>query len=155
MKHWKALQNGINLLILLCLAVLILCPLFMIFARAVIIDGRPDFSYALNIIFNPENLRTITNSLLLGAAVVLVTTILGIPFAYLITRTQLAKHKWIDIVIMIPFMTPPFISSMGFILFMQKTDCFSSSSPLPEDSAKASFPFGAWFWSCHSMCCLL
>lgn len=155
MKHWKALQNGINLLILLCLAVLILCPLFMIFARAVIIDGRPDFSYALNIIFNPENLRTITNSLLLGAAVVLVTTILGIPFAYLITRTQLAKHKWIDIVIMIPFMTPPFISSMGFILLCRKTDCFSSSSPLPEDSAKASFPFGAWFWSCHSMCCLL
>lgn len=26
MKHWKTLQNGINLLILLCLAVLILCP---------------------------------------------------------------------------------------------------------------------------------
>lgn len=141
MKHWKALQNGINLLILLCLAVLILCPLFMIFARAVIIDGRPDFSYALNIIFNPENLRTITNSLLLGAAVVLVTTILGIPFAYLITRTQLAKHKWIDIVIMIPFMTPPFISSMGFILFMQKNGLLQQLFPFTGRLSESFFSF--------------
>ena len=141
MKHWKTLQNGINLLILLCLAVLILCPLFMIFARAVIIDGRPDFSYALNIIFNPENLRTITNSLLLGAAVVLVTTILGIPFAYLITRTQLAKHKWIDIVIMIPFMTPPFISSMGFILFMQKNGLLQQLFPFTGRLSESFFSF--------------
>ena len=43
MKHWKTLQNGINLLILLCLAVLILCPLFMIFARAAQrLKGRPE-----------------------------------------------------------------------------------------------------------------
>ncbi|MBJ8193649.1 iron ABC transporter permease, partial [Bacillus cereus] len=32
----------------------------------------------------------------------------------------LAHWRWLDVVLLIPFMTPPYIGSMGWILFMQK-----------------------------------
>ena len=40
--------------------------------------------------------------------------------AYLFSRTKFARYRVFDILFMIPFMTPPYIASMGWILFMQK-----------------------------------
>ena len=65
-------------------------------------------------------METICNSLLLGVLVVIVSTILATPLAFILVRTGFSRKKWLDIVLMIPFMTPPYISSMGWILFMQK-----------------------------------
>lgn len=112
--------NGILILCGVILFILVIGPLFMIFARAIIYDNRLDFSKYIAAITADKNLTTIKNSLLLGITVVLISTILAAPLAFLLSRTELAKHKWIDIMIMIPFMTPPFISSMGWILFVQR-----------------------------------
>ena len=86
---WKT--NGILWVLLLLLVGLILCPLITVFARAVIIDGRLDLSQAWSIIADKENLQTIFNSLLLGVCVVLCSTVIAAPTAYLLARTQLAK----------------------------------------------------------------
>ena len=92
--------------LLLVLAFLIVCPLVSVFAEAVIIDGRLDLYRAWTIIADPENLQTIWNSLLLGVCVVALSTVIAAPTAYLLARSQLGKHKWLDIVFMVPFMTP-------------------------------------------------
>ena len=89
-----------------------------VFARAVITDGRLDLYRALATIADARNVSTILNSLLLGLCVVLLSSVIALPTAFLLARTQLARHKWLDIVFMIPFMTPPYIASMGWILFM-------------------------------------
>ena len=107
-------------LLLALLTGLILCPLVTVFAEAVIVDGRLDLYQAWGTIASAENVRTIYNSLLLGICVVLCSTVIAVPTAFILARTQLAKHGWLDIVFMIPFMTPPYIASMGWILFMQK-----------------------------------
>ena len=102
------------------LVFLIVCPVVMIFARAVIVDGRLDFYHAWDILRNSENVTMIGNSLLLGILVVIVSTVIAAPLAYLFSRTQFARYKVFDIIFMIPFMTPPYNASMGWILFMQK-----------------------------------
>ena len=104
---WK--NKGILWILLVILAGLIVCPLIMVFAEAVIIDGRLDLHQAWSIIADSENLQTIWNSLLLGVCVVLCSTVFAAPTAYLLARTQLARYKWLDIVFMVPFMTPPYI----------------------------------------------
>ena len=116
--------------LLLVLILLVVCPLVMVFARAVIIDGRLDFSRAWAIISDSENVQTIVNSLVLGVSVVLLSTVIAAPTAYLLARTQIGRHRWLDIVFMIPFMTPPYIASMGWILFMQKRGLFQQLFPL-------------------------
>ena len=102
------------------LCFLIVCPLLMIFARAVISDGRLAFSAAWQTLKQSENAVMIGNSLLLGVLVVIVSTIIAFPLDYLFSRTKFAKYRVFDIIFMIPFMTPPYIASMGWILFMQK-----------------------------------
>lgn len=124
------LKKSLPLALLLTLLIgLILCPLITVFAKAVIVDGRLDLYQAWKVIANGENVRTVFNSLLLGVCVVACSTILAVPTAYLLARTQLAKCGWLDIVFMIPFMTPPYIASMGWILFMQKKGLFQQLFP--------------------------
>ena len=129
-------------LLLVLLTGLILCPLITVFAKAVITDGRLDLVQAWQTIASPENVQTIGNSLLLGVCVVLCSTVIAVPTAYLLARTQLKKHSWLDIVFMIPFMTPPYIASMGWILFMQKKGLFQQLFPATGAWSEGFFCFG-------------
>ena len=107
MRHLK--KDLAPALLLVLLTGLILCPLITVFAKAVIVDGRLDLYQAWLTIAGPENVRTVANSMLLGVCVVLCSTVITLPTAYLLARTQLSKHSWLDIT----FMTPPYIASMG------------------------------------------
>lgn len=111
------------------LCFLVVCPLLMIFAKAVIINGRLDLYAALATLRNSENLQMIGNSLLLGALVVLLSSVIAAPLAYLFSRTSFARYRFFDIIFMIPFMTPPYIASMGWILFMQKRGLLQQLCP--------------------------
>ena len=137
---WK--NKGILWILLVILIGLIVCPLIMVFAEAVIIDGRLDLRQAWSIITDSENLQTIWNSLILGVCVVLCSTLIAAPTAYLLARTQLARYKWLDIVFMVPFMTPPYIASMGWILFMQKRGLFQQLFPFTGSFSEGFFSFG-------------
>lgn len=123
------------------LAVLILCPLIMIFGKAVMQNGRLDFTYAWRAIINPDNLTTIRNSLLLSASVTLMSTAIAAPLAYLTAKTSLGRHRWLNTVLMIPFMTPPYIASMGWILFMQKRGLLQQLLPLAGSWTEGFFSF--------------
>lgn len=137
------LKKNLPLILLLALLTgLILCPLITVFAKAVITDGRLDLYRAWQTIANAENVETIGNSLLLGICVVLCSTIIAVPTAYLLARTQLARHSWLDIIFMVPFMTPPYIASMGWILFMQKRGLFQQLFPVTGAWSEGFFCFG-------------
>ncbi|MDR1704516.1 MAG: iron ABC transporter permease [Clostridiales bacterium] len=115
--------------ICLILIVLVLLPLGMIFKTAVFPGGSLDASNALATILNPENAHTVGNTLLLGLCVVLCSTAIAMPLALITARTRIAHSKWLDIILMIPFMTPPYIASMGWILFVQKRGLFQQLFP--------------------------
>ena len=131
-----------RLLLFLLLFGLILCPLISVFAQAVIRDGRLDFYQAWTSIFHADNVRTIINSLLLGVCVVACSSLIALPTAFLLARTKLGQKRWLDIVFMIPFMTPPYIASMGWILFMQKKGLFQQLFPMTGAWSEGFFCFG-------------
>lgn len=124
------------------LTFLILCPLLTLFVKAVIIDDRLDFSYAAATLMEPGNLEMIGNSLLLGLLVVIVSTLIAFPLAYLFGRTDFSKHQVFDILFLIPFMTPPYIASMGWILFMQKRGLLGQMVPAFADGVTPFFTLG-------------
>lgn len=127
--------------LLALLIVLIICPLIMVVAKAVIIDGRLDLSRAWAVLATQDNIQTILNSLLLGVSVVAGATIIAAPLAYLFSRTSLKKHRWLEILLLIPFMTPPYIASMGWILFMQKRGLFQQLFPFSGNFSEGFFSF--------------
>lgn len=122
-------KKSIYVMLAMFLAFLIVLPIITVFVEAVIVDGRLDFSNMVQIIFKAENITTIINSLLLAVLVVIVSTMIATPLAFILVKTRYADKKWLDIVLMIPFMTPPYISSMGWILFMQKRGLFQQMFP--------------------------
>lgn len=128
--------------IFVLLFVLIILPIISVFGEAVIIDGRFDFTNALQIWVSKENVKTITNSLILGILVVIVSTIISTPLAFLLARTRFSRYKWLDIILIIPFMTPPYISSMGWILFMQKRGLFQQIFPGTGSLSEKFFSLG-------------
>ncbi|MBO8469022.1 MAG: iron ABC transporter permease [Spirochaetes bacterium] len=107
-------------IVILLLVLLIICPLLSIFREAAFTEGRFNLSGAIATIAESENAEMIASSLLLGILVVIVSSLIALPLAYIFSRTEFAKYRFFDIIFMIPFMTPPYIASMGWILFMQK-----------------------------------
>lgn len=125
-----------------CLVFLVIAPLATVFVKALIINDHLDFSFAAAALSEPQNARMIWNSLLLGLAVVILSSLISIPLAYLFSRTQLGQHKIFDLLFLIPFMTPPYIASMGWILFMQKRGLFSQMVPAFPNGIPLFFTFG-------------
>lgn len=123
----------------LLLVFLIACPVVSIFAKAVIYDGRLDLYRTWQTLSQSENAQMIANSLLLGVLVVLLSTVIAAPLAYLFSRTKFAKYRVFDIIFMIPFMTPPYIASMGWILFMQKKGLLQQLIPAAAGSENVFF----------------
>lgn len=129
-------------LIAAVLFIFIILPIAAVFSEAVMPDGRFDFYYALQTVAAKDNVTTITNSLVLGFLVVIVSAIISTPLAFLLARTSFSRLKWLDIVLMIPFMTPPYISSMGWILFMQKRGLFQQMFPWTGSLSESFFSLG-------------
>lgn len=143
MKKTIGCKKYIPLIIIAAvLLVLIVCPLIMIFAEAVIKDGSLDFASAWQTLAESENLQMILNSLLLGLLVVIVSTLIAAPLAYLFSRTRFARYRCFDVIFMIPFMTPPYIASMGWILFMQKRGLLQQLVPAAAGSENRFFTLG-------------
>lgn len=132
---------GGTLLLAALLLILIVGPLLMIFLKAVMQNGRLDFSLAWQTISEQRNVQTILNSLLLGVCVVLLSSVIAAPLAYLMSRSAIARCKWLDTLLLIPFMTPPYIASMGWILFMQKRGLFQQLFPTTGVWSEGFFSF--------------
>lgn len=138
----KLRENVVYAVIAAILAFLIVFPILTVFTRAVITDGRLNVTDALAVICDSSNLVTIGNSLLLGILVVIMSTLIATPLAFILTRTKYSRKKWLDIILMIPFMTPPYISSMGWILFTQRRGLFQQMFPSTGAASEIFFSLG-------------
>ncbi|WP_442600631.1 ABC transporter permease [Paenibacillus sp. KN14-4R] len=131
---------GMTLAILL-LALLVVVPLFFIFLTSVYPDGSLDAMAPLRTIVGDHLLGVFMNSMWLGLCVVLGTTLLALPLAWIMAKTNLSRHTWLDVVMLIPFMTPPYIGSMGWILFMQNNGYLEQLIPAAAGLTPLFFSF--------------
>lgn len=138
MKKQIGKQAGYGV-IAAALMFLIVVPILTVFIEAVMADGRLNVSNAVRTVWDSSNLQTIGNSILLGVLVVIVSTMIATPLALILVRTKFSKQKWLDIVFMIPFMTPPYIASMGWILFMQKRGLLQQLFPWTGSISESFF----------------
>ncbi|WP_295893550.1 iron ABC transporter permease [uncultured Vibrio sp.] len=107
------------ILALLSLAILTLLPMSTILGNSIYQDGEWYFVSLFQQLIDSYTLTVLWNSIQLAFLVTIVATFLAAPLAWITAKTSLGRHKWLDIVILIPFMTPPFIDSMGWMTFMR------------------------------------
>ncbi|MBA4394214.1 MAG: hypothetical protein C0407_11740 [Desulfobacca sp.] len=63
-------------------------------------------------------LRSLTNSLLLGVATVITTSLLGIPVAFLLLRYDFPGRRLFSYLTIIPMIMPPLVGVMGFVFIL-------------------------------------
>ncbi|NJP36241.1 ABC transporter permease [Alkalicoccus luteus] len=119
MAHVSWTQRVNKYLALTVLTLLVLMPLALVIMRAVTPEGTFEGFGAFSILGEGMYQEILLNSLLLGFGVVILSSFIAAPLAFFMARTELGRHRWIDIVLIIPFMTPPYIGAMGWILSMQ------------------------------------
>ncbi|CAM5661915.1 ABC transporter permease OS=Lysinibacillus sphaericus OX=1421 GN=LS41612_15865 PE=3 SV=1 [Lysinibacillus sphaericus] len=104
-------------MLLTIVATFAIAPLIAIMYYTFVHDGLVDVSQFSSMFANERLWQTLGNSLLLGVLVILGTTILALPMAFIRTKTTLQKYDWLDIVLTIPFIIPHIVLWMQ--LFMQ------------------------------------
>lgn len=129
-------------LALIALLFLIVMPLLQIFIQSVYVDEKFQWDAPFRTLAASSFAGVLFNSIWLGICVIVGTTVLALPLAWIMSNTRLAHWRWLDVVLLIPFMTPPYIGSMGWILFMQKNGYLEQLFPDLHFLTPSFFSFG-------------
>ena len=107
--------SGSTLALLILLLIGVAAPLTAVLARAVTgYRGQPS---ALPDLLKPHMIEILGNTVLLGVLVVVIATFMAAPLAFLMSWTRLRDHRWIDVLLMVPFMTPPYVAALAWLDF--------------------------------------
>ncbi|CAM3771850.1 iron ABC transporter permease [Paenibacillus glucanolyticus] len=130
------------ILALFLLIISIGVPLLLIFWQSIYPEQHLDWLAPIRTIAGHELSGILLQSIWLGVCVVAGSTLFALPLAWIMAKTRLGEHRWVDVILMIPFMTPPYIGSMGWILFMQKGGYLQQWLPGAARWSESFFSFG-------------
>ena len=95
--------------------VLVAAPLVSVLVTAV--TGYRGEDSALQSLLRPEMLRVIRNTVWLSILVVFFATLFAAPLAFFRAWTPMRRAGWVEVLVMVPFMTPPFAAAMAWMDF--------------------------------------
>ncbi|MCG7297286.1 iron ABC transporter permease [Corynebacterium afermentans] len=101
--------------VLLILLVLVAAPLVSVLITAV--TGYRGEDSALDSLVRPEMLQVIRNTVWLSVLVVFFATLFAAPLAFFRSWTPMRRAGWMEVLVMVPFMTPPFAAAMAWMDF--------------------------------------
>lgn len=111
----KARTNAGVYPVLLILLILVAAPLMAVLGTAV--TGYRGEDSALDTLMRPEMLRIIGNTVWLSVLVVFFSTLFAAPLALFRAWTPMRRAGWVEVLVMVPFMTPPFAAAMAWMDF--------------------------------------
>ena len=145
MPQNKLMLRTNQILASVVLFLLIIMPLCLILFKGFVPSEEITFVGNISQLFESYHLKILWNSIVLGISVLILSTVIALPLSFIMTKTTLVKHQWLDMMIMIPFMVPPYIGAMGWMLTMQRNG-------LLEHGTYYELPFNAIF-ICHAKKC--
>lgn len=81
----------------------------------------PDFSHYLEIFQNPNQLTAIKNTFWVSLMVGLLCVAMGVPLAWLLTRTDLPGRQRFRSWFCLPYAIPPYVGAIGWIILANPT----------------------------------
>lgn len=108
-------SNRGTYLVLIVLLILVAAPLVSVLVTAV--TGYRGEESALGSLLQPKMVKIILNTIWLSVLVVFFSTLFAAPLALFRAWTPMRRAGWVEILVMIPFMTPPFAAAMAWMDF--------------------------------------
>jgi len=102
----------------LILVIVVAVPILLILWTALFVDGSLNTRDILKILSQPDTYKALKNSLIIAAGVTFFSTITGVFFAWLVSRTDLPFKETMKVLFLIPFMLPPFIGALAWKMLL-------------------------------------
>ncbi len=99
-------------LLLLVFLILMAAPVLAVLAQAAPLGDR------WVRLFTPDTLQALRDTLVLGGLVSALSAVLAILAAWALSALDVAQHPIARVLSLVPFMGPPYLMSMGWIMFM-------------------------------------
>lgn len=110
------------ILLWLVVAAFVIYPLSFLVLESLKIAGTNDWGIQNYVDFFKDAyyLKTFANTLLLGALVLITTTLFGIPLAYILARYQLKGKTLLTALILLPIVLPAYAGAFAFVVLFGK-----------------------------------
>jgi iron(III) transport system permease protein len=142
-------------LIIALVAVFVFFPVMHILVRAFEVDGGYSFSgffprffssdiWSLKCFISDRNCGVAINSLFLAIMTGLGTTLLGLSFALIFTRTDFKAKKLLRVLTVIPIITPPFVIGLALILLFGRNGSITAFAADLFGIEKTRWLYGFW-----------
>lgn len=106
------------LISILILVVVVAIPILLIFWNAFVVEGRPNIPGALALLAQPDTLEALKNSLVIAGGTTFFSTLIGVFFAWLVSRTDLPYKAAMKVLFLVPFMLPSFIGALAWKILL-------------------------------------
>lgn len=108
---WTALT-----LILLALFLLfVIYPIGMLIVKSLFVGGKVDLSYFVKFFSKKYYWVTLVNSFKVTVLSTLLACLIGVPMAYLLRSVKIRGSEFLNIIIVISYLSPPFIGAYAWI----------------------------------------
>jgi iron(III) transport system permease protein len=142
-------------LIIALVAVFVFFPVMHILVRAFEVDGGYSFTsffprffssdiWGLRCIVSDRSCGVAINSLFLAVLTGLGTTLLGLSFALIFTRTDFRAKKLLRVLTVIPIITPPFVIGLALILLFGRNGTVTGFAADLFGMEKTRWLYGFW-----------
>lgn len=136
------MQRSVSrILFFFLLFLLILVPLVLILGQSVWGADGFHLKGLLPELDGTDFFTLLWQTLILGAAVSAVSLVIVLPLAFLSEKTNVGNQRWLDLLLLVPFMTPPYISAMSWVEFMQPNGFLQQLVPAAAGFAASFFSF--------------
>jgi iron(III) transport system permease protein len=102
----------------LVLVIVVAVPILLILWNAFVVDGGLNVAGIIKVLSEPDVFQAVVNSLVIAGAVTVVSTILGVFFAWLVSRTDLPFKETMKLLFLVPFMLPSFIGAIAWKILL-------------------------------------
>lgn len=100
---------------IVALIVLVAFPLGILFCKSFVRAGKPSFGNYIEVFINEQTFSAFWNTIKLGFWTVLLATLIGVPLAWAVARTDLPGRWLVENLCLVPYMLPPFIGAIAWV----------------------------------------
>ena len=106
------------MLSVLVLVVVVAIPVLLIFWTALFVDGQFNLKDIVKVLSEPDTYEALKNSIVIAVGVTFFSTIIGVFFAWLVSRTDLPFKNTMKLLFLVPFMLPSFIGALAWKMLL-------------------------------------
>lgn len=116
-KKWGVAELVLALSILI-LVVTVVIPVILIFYNAFFIEGQFNLKDVVKVLSVRDTYEALWNSVKIAIGVTFFSTIIGVFFAWLVSRTDLPFKNTMKLLFLVPFMLPSFIGAIAWKILL-------------------------------------